>query len=94
MTLSVRGSDGSGVFGQSASFDIEFAEKRIDGAVYYWSASGPPSIMRFDFGSASSEAETCVRASDVPRASGCVGCHALSRQGDKVIFGWGGAQAS
>lgn len=94
VTLSVRGSDGAGAFGQSASFDLEFAEKRIDGAVYYWSASGPPSIMRFDFGSASSQAETFVRASDVPGASGCVGCHALSRQGDKVIFGWGGAQAS
>lgn len=92
VTLTVRGSDGAGVFGQSASFEIEFAEKRIDGAVYYWSAAAPPSIMRFDFGSAASLPEVFVRAADV-EANGatCVGCHALSRQGDKVIFGLGSA---
>ncbi|HTV22915.1 MAG TPA: hypothetical protein VMG12_29695, partial [Polyangiaceae bacterium] len=55
VTLSVRGSDEAGTFGESASFSIEFAEKRMDGAVYYWTASSPPSIMRFDFGSAASE---------------------------------------
>jgi hypothetical protein len=90
VTLSVRGSDESGVFGQSASFAIEFAEQRIDGAVYYWTTSGG-SIMRFDFGSAASEPQTFVRASNVPGSGSatCVGCHALSRQGDKVIFGLG-----
>jgi len=96
VTLTVRGSDEAGSFGQSASFDIEFAEKRIDGAVYYWSASAPPTIMRFDFGSAASEPEAFVRASDVPGrgSSTCVGCHALSRQGDKVIFGLGSASTA
>jgi len=91
VTFSVRGSDEAGAFGESASFSLEFAEQRIDGAVYYWSASSPPSIMRFDFGSASSEPELFVRASDVPSSgASCVGCHALSRQGDKVMFGLGG----
>ena len=93
VTLSVRGSDEAGTFGESASFSIEFAEQRIDGAVYYWTASSPPSIMRFDFGSATSVPETFVRAADVPAqardGATCVGCHALSRQGDKVIFGLG-----
>jgi len=91
VTLSVRGSDEAGTFGQSASFSIEFAEKRIDGAVYYWTASSPPSIMRFDFGSVSSEPQRFVRASDVEdNGATCVGCHALSRQGNKVVFGLGG----
>jgi hypothetical protein len=91
VTLSVRGSDEAGTFGESANFSLEFAEKRIDGAVYYWTASSPPSIMRFDFGSGQSEPETFVRPSDVPgSAVNCVGCHALSRQGDKVIFGLNG----
>lgn len=90
LTLSVRGSDEAGAFGQSASFELEFAEQRIDGAVYYWTASAPPSIMRFDFGSAASEAEVFVDAEGVPDSSStCVGCHALSRQGDKMIFGLG-----
>jgi hypothetical protein len=91
VTLRVRGSDEAGAFGESASFSLEFAERRIDGAVYYWSASSPPSIMRFDFGSAQAQPEVFVRASSVETGGAiCVGCHALSRQGDKVIFGLGG----
>lgn len=91
VTLSVRGSDEAGTFGASASFALEFAEQRIDGAVYYWTASSPPSIMRFDFGSGQSEPEPFVRPGDVPGTGvNCVGCHALSRQGDKVIFGLNG----
>ena len=90
VALTLRGSDEAGTFGQSANFQIEFAEKRMDGAVYYWTASAPPSIMRFDFGSAQAEPQRFVRASDVEaNGSTCVGCHALSRQGDKVIFGLG-----
>jgi hypothetical protein len=94
VTLRVRGSDESGSFGESASFAIEFAEQRIDGAVYYWTASSPPSIKRFDFGSAESEPETFVSPYDVPGNGNCVGCHALSRQGDKVIFGLGAPPAA
>jgi hypothetical protein len=91
VTLSLRASDEAGTFGQSASFTIEFAEERMDGAVYYWTASSPPSIMRFDFGSAAAAPERFVGASDVTNAGAtCVGCHALSRQGDKAIFGMGG----
>ncbi len=91
VTLAIRGSDEAGAFGASSTFSLEFAEQRIDGAVYYWSASTPPSIMRFDFGSAESEPEPFVRASDVPSSgTNCVGCHALSRQGDRVFFGMGG----
>jgi hypothetical protein len=91
VTLALRASDEAGTFGQSASFTLEFAAERMDGAVYYWTASSPPSIMRFDFGSAEAEPERFVRASDVPSSgASCVGCHALSRQGDKVIFGMGG----
>lgn len=95
VTLSVRGSDESGSFGESASFSIEFSEKRIDGAVYYWTTSGG-SIMRFDFGSASAVPQKFVGASDVPGSGSavCVGCHALSRQGDKVIFGMGNPPAA
>jgi hypothetical protein len=91
VTLSVRGSDEAGTFGESSTFALEFAEQRIDGAVYYWTASSPPSIMRFDFGSGQAEPEAFVRPSDVPGDGvNCVGCHALSRQGDKVIFGLNG----
>jgi hypothetical protein len=60
------------------------------GAVYYWTATDPPSIVRFDFGSGQSEPETFVSPADVPGNDGsCVGCHTLSRQGDKIAFSLG-----
>lgn len=90
VTVFVRGSDEQGHFGASASIEIEFAEQRIDGAVYYWTTSNGSSIERFDFGSGQSEPETFVKPSTVPDNDGsCVGCHALSRQGDKVFYSLG-----
>ncbi|HKO90154.1 MAG TPA: hypothetical protein VJU61_03315, partial [Polyangiaceae bacterium] len=92
VTLSVRGSDESGHYGEAQSFHIEFAEERIDGAVYYWTATTPASIVRFDFGSGQSSPETFIAPGDVPGNSGsCVGCHALSPQGDKAFFSLGDA---
>ena len=90
--LRVRGSDEQGTFGESDSIQIEFAEQRIDGAVYYWTTSNDTSIVRFDFGSGQSEPETFVSPDpeSVPGNDGsCVGCHALSRQGDKAFFSLG-----
>lgn len=90
ITLTVRGSDEDGRFGESASVEIEFAAERIDGAVYYWTATSPASIVRFDFGSDESVPETFVAPASVPGNDGsCVGCHALSRQGDKMFFSLG-----
>jgi hypothetical protein len=95
LSLSVRGTDESGHFGASSELSVEFAEQRIDGAVYYWSASSPPSIVRFDFGSGQALPETFVAPSNVPTNdvnvsnTACIGCHALSRQGDKVFFSLG-----
>ncbi|MET0411057.1 MAG: hypothetical protein ABW217_07160, partial [Polyangiaceae bacterium] len=66
VTLSVRGADEAGHFGASSEFEIEFAEQRIDGAVYYWAASGGTSIVRFDFGSGQAEPEVFVAPADVP----------------------------
>jgi hypothetical protein len=92
--LSVRGSDENGLFGESSTFGLEFAEERIDGAVYYWTASQPPSINRFDFGSGQAEPEAFITGSGIPQnnttVGNCVGCHALSRQGDKILLGLDG----
>jgi hypothetical protein len=95
VNLTVRGSDESGSFGESSQFGIEFAQQRIDGAVYYWTASTPPSIKRFDFGSGQSVPETFLAAPDIPTNTGtCVGCHALSRDGGKALFSLGGPYES
>ncbi len=92
--LRVAGSDEAGNFGESAAIEVEFAEERIDGAVYYWTASSPESIVRFDFGNGGSSPELFATPSSVPGNSGssCVGCHAISRQGDKMFFSLGNSQ--
>lgn len=95
VALTVLGSDENGGLGQSATFNLEFASERIDGGVYYWSATQPESIVRFDFGAADATPETFVAPADIAGEDGpqeCVGCHALSRQGDKMFFSLGNSQ--
>ncbi|MEO8179177.1 MAG: hypothetical protein ABI895_10120 [Deltaproteobacteria bacterium] len=87
--LTLRGSDENGTFEESDSIQIEFAVQRIDGAVYYWTTSNGSSIERFDFGSGQSEPETFVKAESDVANNSCVGCHALSRQGDKIFYSLG-----
>jgi hypothetical protein len=98
--LLVRGTDGAGQFGQSAAASVGFASDRVDGAVYYWTASTPPRIMRFDFGSQSALAPV-LQPSDLPGDDGtagagtrCVGCHVLSRDGTRMAAATGASYES
>jgi hypothetical protein len=96
VTLTVRGTDEKGSVGSSASFGVQFAAERVDGAIYYWTTSDPaPRIMRFDFASQSALA-VAIQPSDLPSDSGtpnagtrCVGCHALSRDGKRMVASTG-----
>jgi hypothetical protein len=89
--VSIRGANDAGQFGTSAQASLQVAADRVDGAVYYWTASSPPRIMRFDFGSQAGLA-AALQPSDLPNDSGtnpsggtrCVGCHALSRDGKRL----------
>jgi hypothetical protein len=86
--LIVRGSDEAGKFGESAHFTVEFAQNRVDGAIYYWAASKPPRIMRMDFSSQSNLEEflnpSDFKNDDSSLNTACVGCHILSRDGSKL----------
>jgi hypothetical protein len=96
VTLAVRATDGAGNVGKSASISVQFASDRVDGAIYYWTTSDPaPRIMRFDFASQSA-LEVAIQPSDLPGDDGtphagtrCVGCHALSRDGTKMVASTG-----
>jgi len=95
VTLMVRGTDENGNVGSSASIKVQFAAGRVDGAIYYWTTSDPPRIMRFDF-SSQSALSTAIQPSDLPSDSGtpggntrCVGCHALSRDGSRMLASTG-----
>jgi hypothetical protein len=89
-----RGTDdsGSGV-GTSSSIALAFSYANVKGGIYYWKASGgamsESAIMRFDFGSATQQ--TAERFVGPDKAGGkCVGCHALSRDGTKMVAAAGG----
>lgn len=95
--LSIRGANETGQFGQAAQASIQIASERVDGAVYYWTASSPPRIMRFDFGAQAGLAPA-LQPSDLPNDNNtkpnggtrCLGCHALSRDGNRLAASDGG----
>ena len=72
-----RTEDAGGGVGSSSDFTIEFAESRVDGGLYYWNVTNT-SVMRFDFGAPSGAPEVFAGGS-------CVGCHAISRDGKKLV---------
>jgi WD40 repeat protein len=85
VTVTLRGTDDSGTqVGTAASLSVAFARDDLTGGLYYWTTSNDTAIMRFDFTSASqSTGEKFVG----PEVAGgeCIGCHALSRDGRKMV---------
>jgi hypothetical protein len=90
VTVTVRGTDDSGSsVGNSATFHMSFAADPIQGALYYWTTSGKTAIMRWDFGG-STKTSTAYLTPTNTDGSTCVGCHALSPDGRKVVASAGG----
>jgi hypothetical protein len=90
VTVSVRGTDdaGGGV-GTSASLKVAFTKDDLRGGLYYWTTT-LKSIMRWDFASTTqTAAETVVSPADGDGTT-CVGCHALSRDGSRMVASLGG----
>jgi WD40-like Beta Propeller Repeat len=90
MQLTVRGTDDSGTaVGKSAMFTIQFSKDDIRGGLYYWTTSGDTGIMRWNFGDTT--ATVAERFIGTQFTGGtCVGCHALSRDGKKIVASAGG----
>jgi hypothetical protein len=88
--LVVRGGDDNATgFGESAAFQIQFAQENVNGGLYYWTTSGSTGIMRVDFGSQTLKPSLFLS----PPQNGfpaCVGCHAISRDGTKMVASLGG----
>ncbi len=78
---------GSGV-GHSESIAISFSHDDIQGGIYYWTTSevdgDATAIMRFDFASSDQVAAERVVGTEMTGGH-CVGCHALSRDGEKLL---------
>jgi hypothetical protein len=94
VVVRARGTDDAGTgVGTSTDIQLAFSFENIKGGIYYWKASGgstgESAIMRFDFGSVTQM--TAERFVGPDSASGkCVGCHALSRDGTKMVAAAGG----
>jgi hypothetical protein len=98
--VAVQGTDDTGTaVGKSATAQIQFSKDDVKGGLYYWTTSqvdtqaGSPTtaIMRWDFASTTqTQAEPFI----VPRLAGdgktCVGCHAISHDGKKLVATLGG----
>jgi WD40-like Beta Propeller Repeat len=85
MSVIVKGSSGPNTsVAASAPISIEFAPDDILGAIYYWTTTNNSAIMRFDFGQSQTQAQTVLAPSSATDNQ-CVGCHALSRDGSKMV---------
>ena len=86
VTFSVSGVNGSspGAVGTSASQSLIFSDQDITGGLYYWNTAGV--IQRYDFADPDAGVENYLIASDVG-AFVCVGCHAISRPGNRIAVG-------
>lgn len=86
VSIVVRGTDDSGsAVGESAPVFMQFAQDDVSGALYYWNASGDTAIMRLDFGTRDLVPEVFLTPNQDGMGNGCVGCHAISPDGRRVV---------
>lgn len=86
MDYELRGTKAAGgPVSASAKQKISFGEEDILGGIYYWNA-GAGSTMRYEFGVSGQKAELFMNAGKAG-ASQCVGCHVLSRDGERISVG-------
>lgn len=73
-------------FGISQTSTVQFSYDEMQGGIYYWNAN-PGSIQRYDFGRRGQSAENYLNVSQTAGTT-CVGCHSLSRAGDRIAVGY------
>jgi hypothetical protein len=90
LSIKVRATDGQGGgVGTSKGVALSFSHDDINGGLYYWTTSNGTAIMRFDFASLTQTTAQQFIGTQLTGGT-CVGCHALSRDGKKVVAEAGG----
>lgn len=69
--------------GVSPNIKLGFSGANVKGGLYYWVVSQSDGIYRYNFDTPTAPAEPYYTAE---HANDCIGCHAVSRGGDKVAF--------
>jgi hypothetical protein len=94
LAIRVRGTDdaGTAVAASQDAVEISFAQDDIEGGVYYWriGKTGDTAIMRYDFGATTAQTQAEKFVGTEMTGGTCVGCHALSRDGTKLVAEAGG----
>src|SRR5262249_8396443 len=90
ITVTVRGTDDAGTaVGTSGGAGIAFSKDDLRGTLYYWTTTAQ-SIERWDFASPNQTAATTVVSPADGDGKPWVGCHALGRDGKKMVATLGG----
>ncbi len=88
----IRGTDATGsAVGVSGAMSVAFTQQDVTGGIYYWTTT-LQAIMRFDFASTTQTVAQKYVGSEATNGD-CMGCHALSRDGTKMIAQSGGQNA-
>ncbi|MDQ3365412.1 MAG: hypothetical protein M3680_08295 [Myxococcota bacterium] len=89
VTWSLRATDDAGsAVGSSSAMALRFAPDDVTGGIYYWTTT-LRAIMRYDFGSSTQIVAEQFVGSEAANGA-CIGCHALSRDGTKMVAEAGG----
>jgi hypothetical protein len=83
---SITGVNGTtpGVVGTSPTQEILFSQQDLHGGLYYWNTAG--TIERFDYGFPNVPVAVYANSATVG-AVFCVGCHVMSRPGNRIVIG-------
>lgn len=102
LSTTVRLADASGAhLGESAPLDAQWTNAELGGGLYYWTTINGDStaIKRYDFAKKDPTPELYwTQDQSPPLATGeqkpCIGCHAISRDGEKLALTFGGSGPS
>jgi hypothetical protein len=84
VTWRVRATDDEGTaVGASGAQRLSFSHDPLEGGIYYWTTREGTAIVRHDFAAEDGEPEVFVDTSMT--GGNCVGCHALSRDGSRLV---------
>ncbi len=78
-----------GTKGTTGAQKVDVTNENAQGGIYYWTTSSPAGIWRYDV--AKPTQPPAAYFPDNARPSGCMGCHALSRDGTKIAMTLDGA---
>lgn len=89
-TIGLKATDDNGsATGAAKPLTVRVSQDDIRGGLYYWTTSNGSAIMRFDF--ANPQQMTAQKFAGPELANNtCIGCHALSRDGKKLVAEAGG----